>query len=961
VAAAWDDRAALDDGPLERSQELAELAATIDGAIEARGGIVLLEAAGGLGKTLLLSVAVARAQERGMAVLRARGGELERQFPFGVALQLFEPCLSAASPQERERVLAGAAAHAKPLLAGERPAETSPGGEFTLLHGLHWVAANIAERRPLLLTVDDAHAADEASLRALLYTAQRIEDLPLAMVLTARPQPASAGSGDALTALATHALTCRLELAPLSERAIAAIVRAQLPGADDAFCAACARVTAGNPFYARELLAALTAAGVTPDAAHAAQVRDVGPLTIARAVAARLERLSPGAIPLAHAVAVLGERASLGHAATLAHLDRASGAAAADELARVDVLRAPPELGFAHPIVRQAVYRDIPASERAQLHFAAARLLRDDGSDGAERAAPHLLETLPSGEPWVLEALQAGARRALGGGSPETAARFLLRALDEAPPAAVRAQLLVDLGRAEALAGRSSAIDRLRAAVALLDEPGARARALAQLGHALYLAGDNPAAAAAFDEGLKTLGGTDAVLEEELTAGYLAAARLDFRTREATLMRFKDLLSGSTEATTPAQRELLAQRGLEHAMLGSSSQDNAVALMRRALGDGQMLAQVTSDAVAYAAAAAGLLFSDALDDVEAVTSAGLADARRRGSVVGFALMSAIRGAARYLGGDIARGLADLEGGLEPVPVMMLVRPFAYGWTALAHIDRGELDEAEQALAASAGDGADQDRYFTYNWALFARARLALARGDAAGALADLLECGRRQVAIPAPNPAVLSWRSEAAVAAHKLGETAQAHELAQEELRLARSFRAPRALGNALRAAGLVRGGAEGLALLSESVAALAESPARLEHARAIVDLGAAQRRAGHQTDARETLRLGLDAAYHCGATGLAAFARAELVAAGARPRRPAVRGADALTPSELRVSELAEQGLTNREIAQALFVSTKTVEFHLRNAYLKLRIRSRRELGEALRTRAGNGPQARP
>jgi DNA-binding CsgD family transcriptional regulator len=949
-SAAWEKRAAADDGPLERSQELAEIDAALDAATDAHGGIVLLEAAGGLGKTLLLSLAAGRAQQRGMVTLRARGGELERQFPFGVALQLFEPHLAAAGPQERERLLAGAAAHARPVLDGERAADVTTASEFPLLHGLHWVAANIAERQPLLLAVDDAHAADEASLRALLYTAQRIEDVALAIVLTARPQPASAGSGDALTALGTHPLTRRLELAPLSERAIAAIVRAQLPGADDAFCAACARVTAGNPFYARELLAALTAAGVSPDAEHAAQVREVGPLTIARAVAARLERLSPGAIPLAHGVAVLGERASLGHAATLAGLDRAGAAAAADELARVDVLRPPPELGFAHPIVRQAVYRDIPVSERAQLHLAAARLLRDDGPDGAERAAPHLLETLPSGEPWVLDALQAGARRALGGGSPETAARFLARALDEAPADAVRAELLVDLGRAEALAGRSSAIDRLRAAVALLDEPEARARALAQLGHALYLAGDNPGAASAFDEGLAVLAGVDPVLEEELTAGYLAAARLDFRTREATLRRFKDLLSGSTEATTPAQRELLAQRGLEHAMLGSSSSDNAVALVRRALGDGRMLAEVSSDAVAYAAAAAGLLFCDALDDAEAVTSAGLEDARARGSVVGFALMSAIRGAARYLGGDIARGLADLEGGVEPVPVMMLVRPFAYGWTALAQIDRGDLDAAQRALDESAGDGAEQDRYFTYNWALFARARLALARGNAEAALADLLECGRRQVAIPAPNPAVLSWRSEAAVAALRLGDAERARELAQEELQLARRFRAPRALGVALRAAGLARGGAEGLALLSEAVAALAESPARVEHARALVELGAAQRRAGHQTTARETLRIGLDAAYHYGANGLATLARTELVAAGARPRRPAVRGADALTPSELRVSELAERGLTNREIAQALFISTKTVEFHLRNAYLKLRIRSRRDLTGALR-----------
>ncbi len=939
----------LEEQPLERGQELAGLDAALAAACDGAGRIVFLEGAPGLGKTLLLALAVQRAQARGMTVLRARGGELERQFPFGVALQLFEPYLSAATPAERSRVLAGAAAHAAPVLSGaEEVADVAGPTEFSLLHGLHWVAANIAEAGPLLLTIDDAYAADDASLRALLYTAQRIEDLSLTIVLTARPLAASATAGDALAALASHPLVQRLELAPLTEQGIATLVRAQLPQADDGFCAACARVTGGNPFFLRELLAELTSGGVPPTAEHAASVGEVAPLTIARTVGARLERLATGAAPLAHAVAVLGDPAPLAHAAALAGLDHAAAGTAADQLTGADILRPPPDLGFVHPIVRQAVYLAIPAAERAQLHLQAAELVRAEGA-GAERAAPHLLQTLPDGNAWVVECLHAGARRALAGGSPQTAARFLLRALDEAPPDAERAELLIDLGRAEALAGLPSALDRLRTAVTLLEEPGARARALAQLGHALYAAGDNPGAASAFDEGLRVLGGADAALEEELTAGYLGAARLDFRTREAALTRFKDLLSGSTEATTTAQRELLAQRGLEHAMLGNAPAEHAIALIRRALGGQQMLQEVTADGVAYAGAAAALLFSDALADVESATSAGLEDARRRGSVVGFALMSTIRGACRYLCGDGSGALADLEGGLEPVPVMALVRPFAHGWMALAHLDCGEPEEAERILAACRTDDAEQDRYFTYNWPLFARGRLALVRGDPARALEELLECGRRQVAIPAPNPAVLPWRSEAAIAAWKLGDEQQAQELAQEELRLARAFGSPRALGIALRAAGLVKGGTDGVALLAQAVTVLAGSPSRLEHARALIDLGGAQRRSGHPTLARETLRDGLDAAYHCGANGLAGQARSELVAAGARPRRPAAHGADALTPSELRVSELAERGLTNREIAQALFISTKTVEFHLRNAYLKLRIASRRELTAAL------------
>ncbi|HEX4805241.1 MAG TPA: helix-turn-helix transcriptional regulator, partial [Conexibacter sp.] len=674
---------------------------------------------------------------------------------------------------------------------------------------------------------------------------------------------------------------------------------------------------------------------------------------------ARIRRLSPGAPALAHAVAVLGDGAPLAQAAAIAGLDAGDAATAADELAGADVLHPAPELGFVHPIVRQAVYLEIPAAERGRLHLAAAELLRaSGGADAGERAAAHLLQTLPVGAPWVVACLHAAARRALAGGAPDTAASYLLRALDEAPPKAERAELLVDLGRAEALAGLPSAVERLRAAVALLDEPAVRARALAQLGQALYAAGDNAAAASAFDEGLRILDGADPVLEEQLTAGYLGAARLDFRTRETAQARFRELLAGSTEAATPAQRELLAQRALEHAMLGNAPCDEIVVLIRHAQAGGELLREATADGVAWAGSVAALLFCDALDDVEATTSAGLEDARRRGSVIGFAVMSTVRGASRYLRGDLTSALGDLQGGLERVTQMILVRPFAHGWMALAHIDRGELDQA-QALVGVPEEG--QDAQFTYNWSLFARGRLALVRDAPERALEDLLECGRRQLGVPAPNPSVLPWRSEAALAAHRLGRSEQARSLAAEELELARAFGSPRAIGVALRAAGLVAASAEQLPLLKEAVATLETSPAQLELARALVALGAAQHGAGQRTTARETLRMSLDIAHHAGAKRLAGVARAALVAAGARPRRPAVRGADALTPSERRVAEQAERGLTNREIAQALFISTKTVEFHLRNAYFKLRISSRAELSAALHGRRRDDAEEPP
>jgi DNA-binding CsgD family transcriptional regulator len=129
----------------------------------------------------------------------------------------------------------------------------------------------------------------------------------------------------------------------------------------------------------------------------------------------------------------------------------------------------------------------------------------------------------------------------------------------------------------------------------------------------------------------------------------------------------------------------------------------------------------------------------------------------------------------------------------------------------------------------------------------------------------------------------------------------------------------------------------------------LEDSPAELEHARALTDLGAALRRTGKRSEAREPLRAGLDLAQRCHATALVQRAHDELVASGARPRRFLLTGVDSLTASERRVAEMASEGLTNREIAQALFVTEKTVEGHLGHAYRKLDVRSRSELPRAL------------
>lgn len=237
------------------------------------------------------------------------------------------------------------------------------------------------------------------------------------------------------------------------------------------------------------------------------------------------------------------------------------------------------------------------------------------------------------------------------------------------------------------------------------------------------------------------------------------------------------------------------------------------------------------------------------------------------------------------------------------------------------------------------------------WALLveARGRLRLAQGRPAEALDDLLDAGRRFEALHWSQPTLVQWRLDAARALVELGDVPHAARLATEHLDLARVTGLRRPIGLATLALAATASRTEAVTLLRDAVALLEPTPARLELGRAHVELGAALRRNGKRVDAQEHLRRGLELAHRAGAAPLAARAREELIAAGGRPRRAVFSGVEALTASELRVARLAVEGATNREIAQRLFVTQKTVETHLRHVFQKLDVRTREELPREL------------
>jgi DNA-binding CsgD family transcriptional regulator len=313
-------------------------------------------------------------------------------------------------------------------------------------------------------------------------------------------------------------------------------------------------------------------------------------------------------------------------------------------------------------------------------------------------------------------------------------------------------------------------------------------------------------------------------------------------------------------------------------------------------------------------------------------------------------MLCFRGLTMAQRGDLEAAFEDLRESDELVPYLPTQQGSIYYHSYLADVltNRGELDEAEASLEAL-GVPEEVPRSGHMIFFLGARGWIRVARGDHDGALADYERLGELMEAFKMKNPAVLAWRSHLALPLLELGRRDEALELAREEVELARAWGAPRPIGVALRTRGVAEGGAEGIATLREALAALESSSAKLERARTLVELGAALQRDDQRSEARELLGEGLELADRSGAVPLAERAESELAATGARPRRRVLSGMESLTPNERRIVELAAGSMTDRDIAQALVVTTKTVEEHLGSAYRKLGVASRDQLEEAL------------
>jgi DNA-binding CsgD family transcriptional regulator len=762
---------------------------------------------------------------------------------------------------EREREVAALAALLDAVPAGEGDVS------FAALHGLFWVALNLAAEGPLMLAIDDLHWCDRPSLRFVAYLARRLEGQPVLVAATVRS--GEPGTDVALLGEVAHdPAAVAVRPIPLSADAVRALVRERLgDAAEEAFCEACHRATGGNPLFLRQLVTALEADHVRPDAAHAGVVLEIGPRAVSRTVIMRLARLSEDAIAVARAVSVLAESATLPSVAALTGLTEARVADATGMLARAEILRREAPIGFVHALVRDAVYQELPPGER---------------------------------------------------------------------------ELLRDLGLAEVLTDGQAATAHLSEAYEELDDPRSRAIVAHALARALLFTG-SPAEAAVFAEQ------TAAELPPELADDSRSLTAFELMTgffgvdAPARLERLEPFRDPPARDAELGAKMLAGCAGLWWAYRGGSARECS-ALALAALAGGELT--IADNGLMMMAALLTLVKADR-PEANPEWAFAQSEAHRHGSLLGISSIHLWHGFTLLQYGELAdadESLLLAQEEFDAWGFADVARLYSASFHARTLLARGRLDAARAVHASTRPEPSENSEGSRY-WRCTAL-ELLVAEGRDAEAVVAYEEYERHHAHVRLPTAA--HARSLAARALDRLGRRDEALALAEAELADARRWGAPGTVGPSLRALGLLQR-SDGLALLEESAAVLERSQARLELAKSLADLGAALRRERRPSDAREPLRRALELADACSAEALVERVRSELYATGVRPRTTALGGVEALTASERRVAAFAADGQSNRDIAQALFVTPKTVEVHLSNAYRKLGIRSRRELPSAL------------
>ncbi len=947
---------------VERDREMDVIRGLLSSAKNGAGMLISVEGAPGMGKTELLDWGARVANKDTFEILRARGSELGQSFAFGVVSQIFEPILAKVSSGDREHLLAGAA---ESSMAAIRPGvETVEFGDYSILHGLYWLTANICDMRPLLIIIDDFHWIDPASLKYLGYLLSRLDSIRCGIIVASRKGASNLSYANSLL---SDSLCTRLDLQPLTPRGAARVIEGTSSRrVTDSFAGACHLATKGNPLFIREIAFLLRDRGADPSNIDENGIVDFAASGIGRKVDSWIGQLGQDCREVASALSALGDGASITEIMSVADLDADRTMTAMESLVRAELVSAkrgdrselvPEAYEFRHPLVAAAVQEEAGIERMIALHKKAAFHYESVQGD-AGRVAAHLLQTPPNADMHTFDMLFLGAKESLAKKSPEAAFSYLQRCLQELDSGAESTKRkevlwhLADLARELDMEKSAEYLNRI---LALEFDDLSRAETLLHLGwvYTLLLRGDE--ADTAFKEGL-ALAPQDSGIRKRIIAG-LVHQPLMHPGRILSRPAEEELHSIAADRTA-AGREL---DGVLADAEGRTMSGSSVHRLHRALDDSDTVQSPIADTVLLQPHKSGSVWIAAIAYDPAWArkhlERELADARKHQSTGYVGLLRYFRSRAWWHEGQLGEAMEDLRAGMRlgKLSNSAIVPFLATPLMAEILIEQGEYGEAQLLLGAdSAGEKEDlmaakTPQTLSY-FRLESQANLFRAQGCYSDGLRCALAAGNSFSAHAGGiNPAWVDWRSEAALCLSALGKPDEANDLATKNLLLARQWGSIRVIGRAQRILGEVSRGEAGLKSLKDSVRTLEGSSAQLDYAWALYCTGAALRRSGARVESRNYLSKAVSLADRLEAKRLLSMALVELRIAGARPRSIALSGVESLTPSELRVAGMAKFGKSNREIAQEIFVTTKTVEVHLSSVYRKLAITGRSELADAL------------
>lgn len=951
---------------VERSAELAAAAQARRASRAGRGSLVVIAGGPGAGRSALLD-GIADQPVAGEVVLRASGSLLERGYDFGVMRQLVQPLL-AASPGDARRSF-GEAIELGPLLSAD-DGQWDQLSWPTVLTSLTAIVANVSQEAPLVLIIDDLQWADSCTLQWLDHLGRQLDHLPITVFCAIADGVAV--SEPALLHEIKSASGAMLYPAPLSVTAVHRLARAVFDGdGDEEFAAVVHRVTAANPAAVDITLRGLSDAGLSPNESTAGSVEQKCHLLLRDRRMYCLSIQPPLVQAMARAMAVLGSV----HSDGAGEQDRSSNVSAltdADPLDRATAVRSLGRLGFlsgsgtmefVHPSIPDAVLSVIPVEEREELHRRAAALLHAAGFPAG--AVAQQLLTITSGyAPWETDVLRAAAAAALDRGASRVAASLLRPVLFEAAPGATqRGRLLVEVAVAERGFDLNAAVRHITQALLVL--PSVSERATAALWIPPGLAADTPAVAEALrlgDEVLRSDG--DGGPHQDLALRLEARMRYVDDQRPAALQEAAERLAqADVDAllTLDGGRELLTVL-LHSAGLGATRPAAEVAALAA-----RLLAQQPPQAqTAYTVLPALvplLAAADAPGSADRWVLALLEQTKQADSAEALAVATAARGMLLAARGRLSEAQVLAGTALD------LVRSAEAAWpdvTAMAAstlttvvLATHDLELCER-ITQIAQVTADLQ---TTTAARMARGVQDLVRGELPAAVERFLDCGQHLAQVGWSSTGTYPWRLCAADVLARLGRTAQAGELADQEYQAALAWGAPAPIGRALSLlAALAEPGAE-VALRRQAVEVLNESADLLARSRAAMALGRCLEQVA-SPEAHDVLLEGSRLAAECGVgwtdgredartapgSSLASTTGDSLTGLSLRLITPEEVE---LTRSEGIVIERVREGWTNQRIADSLSVSRRAIEKTLTGAYRKFGVHGRNELVTVLNLRS--------